>query len=87
MVFVSVHTISPENRNAAQDRFKKTGGAPPKGAKIIGRWHSVEGRRGVTIFECDDAQAMAQWGQQWTDLISFETYPAIDDAGFSKILS
>lgn len=86
MVFVSVYRISPEKRNSAQERFKKTGGQPPKGVKMIGRWHDVGGSRGVTICESDDAQAAANWAQQWSDLISFEIYPAIDDAGFAKLL-
>jgi hypothetical protein len=86
MIFVSVYMIPPENRNAAQDRFKKSGGAPPKGVKMLGRWHSVVGGRGVTIYETNDPQAIANWAQQWNDLISFEVYPAIDDAGFAKLL-
>jgi hypothetical protein len=86
MIFVSVYTLPPENRTAAQDRFKKSGGQPPKGVKMLGRWHSVEGGRGVTICESNDAQAVAAWAQQWSDLISFDIYPAIDDAGFAKLL-
>jgi len=86
MIFVSVYTIPSENRNAAQDRFKKSGGQPPKGVKLIGRWHSVVGGRGVTIYEANDPQAIANWAQQWSDLISFEIYPAIDDSGFAKLL-
>ena len=86
MIFVSVYTIPAENRTAAQDRFKKSGGQPPKGVKMLGRWHSVAGGRGVTIYESNDAQAVANWAQQWSDLISFEIYPAIDDAGFAKLL-
>jgi hypothetical protein len=31
MLFVSEYRIAPENRNAAQQRFKKTGGPPLKG--------------------------------------------------------
>jgi hypothetical protein len=40
----------------------------------------------VTIYEANDPQAIANWAQQWSDLISFEIYPAIDDAGFAKLL-
>ncbi len=87
MVFVSHYTMASDNRNAAQDRFKKTGGEPPAGVKMIGRWHAVGGGQGVTIFEANDPQAIANWAQQWSDLISFDIYPAVDDAGFSKLLA
>ena len=53
---------------------------------MIGRWHSVVGGRGVTVYEANDAQLIAQWAQQWSDVISFEIYAAIDDAGFAKVI-
>jgi hypothetical protein len=86
MLFVSEYKIAPENRDVAQERFKKTGGAPPQGVKVIGRWHSVVGGRGVTVYEANDAQLIAQWAQRWSDVISFEIYAAIDDAGFAKVI-
>jgi hypothetical protein len=86
MFFVCLYTIPSENRNAAQARFKQGGGLPPAGVKMIGRWHSAVGGRGITIFEAEDAQAIAAWTQQWSDLITFDIYPALDDAGFAKLL-
>jgi len=87
MLFVSLYSIPPENRNAAQEKFKQAGGGPPPGVKMIGRWHSAGGNRGVTIFEADDIQAVAQWAQQWSDLISFDIYPVLDDEAFGKLLT
>jgi hypothetical protein len=86
MLFVSEYKIAPEHRDVAQERFKKTGGPPPQGVKVIGRWHSVVGGRGVTVYEANDAQLIAHWAQQWSDVISFEIYAAIDDAGFAKVI-
>jgi hypothetical protein len=34
----------------------------------------------------NDAQLIAQWAQQWSDVISFEIFAAIDDAGFAKVI-
>ncbi len=53
MISVSQHNILARSRNVAQERFKKTGGLPPHGVKMIARWHSTAGNRGVTIFETD----------------------------------
>lgn len=87
MLFVSLYTIPSNNRNQTQERFKKAGGKPPAGVKMIGRWHSLAGGRGVTLLEANDAQAVAQWAQEWTDLVHFDIYPVIDDAGFAKLLT
>ena len=86
MIFVSLYTMTSNHRNSAQDRFRQTGGKAPAGIKVIGRWHSAAGGRGVTVCEASDAQAVAQWAHEWSDVIHFDIYPAIDDAGLAKLL-
>ena len=85
MIFVTHWTLSPQNRNAAIERFKQTAAAPPKGVRMIARYHDVSTRRGVTILEADDATAIAAWAYEWSDLIEFETYPVVEDAGAAKV--
>ena len=88
MKFVTTWSIPPENRNAVQDRFKKTGGdKPPAGIKLLGRWHAIGGGQGVHICECDDPIAFAKWAQVWSDLVSIEIYPALDDEDAAKFLA
>jgi Protein of unknown function (DUF3303) len=86
MIFVRIYSMPPEKRNAAQERFKKTGGPPRKRVEMIGRWHSASGGRGVIIFEADALQAVATWSQPRSDLIRFGIYPALDEASFTKLL-
>ena len=85
MVFVIHWTCSPENLKAVVARFKETGGLPPKGVKMIGRWHDVTQRRGVAVAEADDAGAIATWAYQWSDQLQFDISPALDDAGAAKV--
>jgi hypothetical protein len=86
MLFLVTWNISCGNRDATNARFKKTGGPPPAGVKMIGRWHSAAGARGAVIAEADDAVALAKWIQQWSDLIQFEITPVVDDADMMKVL-
>jgi hypothetical protein len=85
MLFVTHWKCAPENLKSVVARFKQTGGTPPKGVKMIGRWHDVTQGRGVTVAEADDAEAIARWSYAWSDLLSFETYPVLDDAGAAKV--
>jgi hypothetical protein len=41
MLFIVNYSIRPENRNAAMERFLKTGGIAPAGIKMLGRWHAI----------------------------------------------
>jgi hypothetical protein len=87
MKFVTTWSVPPENRKAAEVRFKESAGdAPPAGIKLLGRWFAVGGGKGVHVCECDDPIAFAKWAQRWSDLLSIEIYPALDDEGAAKLL-
>lgn len=87
MKFMTFWSYRPENRDAAQARFKESGGdKPPEGIKLIGRWHVIGAARGVHVCECDDPAQMAEWAQRWSDLLSIEIYPVMDDEEVAKML-
>ena len=41
-------------------RFRKTGGQPPKGAKLLGRWTRVDFSGGFDLLEGDDPPVCMQ---------------------------
>jgi len=87
MIFVIAWTFKPENRDAIQARFKETGGLPPEGVKMLGRWHGIGTNKGVVVAESNDAVAVAKWAQGWSDLMSFDVYPALTDEDTVKAFS
>jgi Protein of unknown function (DUF3303) len=86
MLFMITYTFGCDHRNAAQARFRATGGLPGEGAKMLGRWHNVGGQRGFVLAESSDAIALAKWLQEWTDLLSFEVIPVNNDEDTMKVL-
>ncbi len=70
----------------AEARFLQTGGQPPAGVKMIGRWHGMSGG-GVLIAETTDAKALYSWLSYWNDLLEFETTPCLDDAEAGEVLA
>ena len=77
---------STANRDAVHRRFLETGGAPPAGVSMLGRWHCAEGNGGFFLAETDDPAALARWLQDWTDLIDFEVTPVLTDEQFSEVI-
>ncbi|MGA7105354.1 MAG: DUF3303 family protein [Candidatus Deferrimicrobiaceae bacterium] len=77
----------PEHREATVSRFKETGGLPPEGVRMVGRWHAASLNRGFVLAEASDLEAVARWCHRWADLISFEIGPVIDDEGIRKVLA
>jgi hypothetical protein len=87
MLFMTLWKTPSGNRDKALERFLKTGGSPPAGIKLIGRWHSVTQGRGVVISETDDAELIAKWCLEWSDLLEFEVVPVLDDSATARILT
>ena len=79
MKYISSWTVPQGSFNAAVARFLETGGAPPEGVKMLGRWHGMNGQ-GFAISESTDAKAMYRWVAQWSDLLPSTVTPCLEDA-------
>ena len=86
MLFISHWKILPGNRDTVIERFAKTGGQPPQGVKMLGRWHAVSNGTGIAISEAEDASAMGRWALEWNDLMEMEITPALTDEGLGAVL-
>jgi Domain of unknown function (DUF3303) len=87
MQFMTIWTFRPEHSRAASDRFVETGGQPPDGVKMVARWHDVAGGRGFAIAEADDPAAISAWCRHWSDLLTFEIVPVINDEQLARVLA
>ena len=86
MKFIVKWSIPKGSVVEAEQRFLKTGGAPPAGVKMIGRWHGMSGG-GVLIAETSEAKALYTWLSDWNDLLEFETTPCLEDAEAGAVLA
>ena len=86
MLFCASYQYSAENRDAVHARFRETGGPPPEGVTMVGRWHRADGNGGFFVAETEDAAALARWLQEWTDLVSFEVSPVLPDEAFGDVV-
>ena len=57
MKYISSWKLPPSLIDSAIEKFLKTGGAPPEGVKMLGRWHGMNGT-GFAISESNDPKAM-----------------------------
>ena len=85
MKFIVTYKIPKGSVVDAEQRFLKTGGPPPEGVKMIGRWHGMSGG-GVVIAETSDAKSLYSWLTYWNDLLDFETTPCVEDAEAGEVM-
>ena len=86
MLFAISYDIDPANRGVAQDRFATTGAPAPDGVEMIARYHLAGGLGGIVIAESDSAAAIGKWTQEWTDCLTFDVAPVIDDEQMAAII-
>jgi hypothetical protein len=86
MVFSISWKGSPDVRNATAERFLKSGGMPPAGVRLIGRWHDV-GLSGIAIAETDDPLLMSKWVLDWNDMFELQVRAVVTDEQVGPLLA
>ena len=86
MKFIVNWTVPQGTFNAAVARFLETGGAPPEGVKMLGRWHGMNGQ-GFAISELSEPKAMYRWVAQWSDLLPLTVTPCLEDADAGEVMA
>jgi Protein of unknown function (DUF3303) len=88
MKFMLTFAIRPDTkgRDEAIARFKKTGGQPPKGVKLIGRWTAADFSGGFDLLESDDLKALTEFALMWSDVMELKLVPVIEDTELSEVL-
>jgi Protein of unknown function (DUF3303) len=87
MKFMIVYSIEASAYQAAIKQFAETQGPPPPGVAMLGRWHAAGGHRGFVLAETSDAKTVYAWVLNWTDMVSFDVVPVLEDAEFAEAIA
>jgi hypothetical protein len=74
------------SRDEAMTRFQQTGGQPPPGVTLLGRWTAADLSGGFVLMESDDASALTSFALQWSDLLTLRIVPVVEDAALQTVL-
>jgi hypothetical protein len=86
MKYIVTYSLTYDTFQERTERFLETGGTPPIGVEMHGRWHAVSGARGWVLASTDNAQALYKWIGQWADLMDFEVDTVLDDQEMAQVL-
>ena len=86
MKYMVTYSLTYDTFKERAERFLETGGKPPAGVEMKGRWHSVSGARGWVLVSTSDARALYRWIGQWADLMDFEVDAVLEDADVAQVL-
>ena len=77
----------PTVRDAAVQRFLATGGRPPEGVRMLGRWHHLGQISGFAIAEADDPSQIGKWAMEWSDVFEMDIRVVVTDEQAGPILA
>ena len=89
MKFMMTFDWTPDTASRAEAiaRFRRTGGQPPKGAKLLGRWTRADMSGGFDLLETEDPQSLAEFALMWSDLMHLTILPVLEDEALAQVLS
>jgi hypothetical protein len=80
MKFMTTWTLIPGSAKDAIAKFLAGEAAPQPNVKLLGRWHSVDGSGGWSLYETDSLAALHMGAAKWADLLEISTTAVIEDA-------
>ena len=86
MTFILTFPIPADTRDDALARFLETGGQPPAGVTLLGRWTQLDLRAGVVLLESEDAHALTAFAHAWSDVVALTLAPVLEDQELSAVL-
>jgi hypothetical protein len=86
MKYISHWKIPPQLTEATIKQFLATGGTPPDGVKLLGRWIGMNGE-GFAVSESNDPKAMYAWYIQWASVMELTVTPCVEDAEAGEVLA
>ena len=87
MLFMTVYTYEPRNREAVIKQRAEKGGLVPSGVKIMGEWSAVGAGRVFRLVEADSVQALLAAVHPWANLGEVKTYPVMPVDDVIKLLT
>jgi Protein of unknown function (DUF3303) len=87
MQFILTFTIPPARRDAALARLLETGGQPPPGVRLLGRWTRLDLCGGFVLLESDDPKALTAYVHGWSDVLELTLAPLLEDKDLADVLT
>ncbi len=77
-------TPNAQKRAEGIARFQKTGGLPPEGVRLLGRWTKADLSGGFDLLETEDSKKLIEFAYMWGDLM--DLFSVLEDNELSEAL-
>lgn len=87
MKVLSSWAVRPGAHREAVSRFLASGGLPPEGVTLLGRWHKADASGGYTLYETDNPAALFATAAAWAEFLEIHSDVVVEDADAGPALA
>ena len=80
MHYMVIEHFRDGNAKSVYQRFRDQGRLMPEGLIYVDSWVEATLDRCFQVVECEDADLLETWADNWRDLVAFEFYPVVSSA-------
>jgi len=75
MLYMVIERFKNREAIPVYRRFREKGRMMPEGLNYVESWVETNFDRCFQLMECEDAQLLEEWAENWRDLVEFEFVP------------
>ena len=84
MLYMVIEQFKNQDAAPVYRRFRDNGRMMPEGLDYVSSWVDIKLERCFQVMETSDPTLMAEWIENWSDIVEFDVVPVMSSADAAR---
>ncbi len=84
MLYMVIERFKNQDAAPVYRRFRDNGRMMPEGLEYLSSWVDIKLERCFQVMETSDPTLMAEWIENWSDIVEFDVVPVMSSADAAR---
>ena len=84
MLYMVIEQFKNQDAAPVYRRFRDNGRMMPEGLEYVSSWVDIKLERCFQVMETSDPTLMAEWIENWSDIVEFDVVPVMSSADAAR---
>ena len=84
MLYMVIERFKNQEAAPVYRRFRDNGRMMPEGLEYLSSWVDIKLERCFQVMETSDPTLMAEWIENWSDIVDFDVVPVMSSADAAR---
>ena len=84
MLYMVIERFKNQDAAPVYRRFRENGRMMPEGLEYLSSWVDIKLERCFQVMETSDPTLMAEWIENWSDIVEFDVVPVMSSADAAR---